>query len=60
MIDETLIGFDKNTANILILLDMSATFDTVDLNKLLSILEHKIGLKGRVSKNQRIFSNPLG
>ena len=55
MIDETLIGFDKNTANILILLDMSAAFDTVDLNKLLSILEHKIGLKGTALQWFRSF-----
>ena len=50
VIDETLIGFDKNTATILILLDMSAAFDTVDLQKLLSILEHKIRIKGTALK----------
>ena len=48
IVDETLIGFDRKTATILILLDMSAAFDTVDLNKLISILEHRIGLKGTV------------
>ena len=48
IIDETLIGFEKNSATVMILLDMSAAFDTVDLNKLLKILEHRIGLKGTV------------
>ena len=48
VVDETLIGFDKNSATVMILLDMSAAFDTVDLQKLLKILEHKLGLKGTV------------
>lgn len=50
IVDETLIGFDSKTATILILLDMSAAFDTVDLNKLLSILQYKIGLRGTALK----------
>ena len=50
IIDETLIGFDKKTATILVLLDMSAAFDTVDVSKLISILEHKIRLKSTVLK----------
>ena len=45
IVDETLVGFDKRNGTVLILLDMSAAFDTVDLNKLMSILENKIGLK---------------
>jgi len=45
IVDETLVGFDKKTATILVLLDMSAAFDTLDISKLISILEHKIGLK---------------
>ena len=50
IVDETLVGFDKNTATVLVLLDMSAAFDTVDLQKLLSILEHKMRIKGTALK----------
>ena len=46
IVDETLVGFDKDTATVMILLDMSAAFDTVDLQKLVKILESKIGLRG--------------
>ena len=55
VVDQTLIGFEKNTATVVILLDMSAAFDTVDLKKLLNILEHRIGLKGTALKWFRSF-----
>ena len=48
IVDETLIDLDKNSATGVILLDMIAAFDTVYLQKLIKILEHKIGLKGTV------------
>ena len=50
IVDDVLIGFEKNSGTILVLLDMSAAFDTVDIKKLLSILEHKIGIQGTVLK----------
>ena len=37
---------DKKMANVLLLLDLSAAFDTVDQNKLLKILQFEIGIKG--------------
>ena len=46
IVDEVLIGFDKQTATLVILLDLSAAFDTVDLNKLMNILEKEIHIKG--------------
>ena len=46
IVDETLIGFERKTATVLVLLDMSAAFDTVDLQKLMIILERKIGIRG--------------
>ena len=48
IVDETLMGLDKNSAIVVILPDMNAAFDTVGLQKLIKILEHKIGLKETV------------
>ena len=46
VVNDVLIGFDSNTATILLLIDLSAAFDTVDISKLLDILEKDIGIKG--------------
>ena len=46
IVDDVLIGFEKHSSTILVLLDMSAAFDTVNINKLLSILKNKINIKG--------------
>ena len=50
IINDVLISLDKGRCCILLLLDLSAAFDTVDHEKLLYILEHEIGLKGTVLK----------
>ena len=39
-------SFDKNIPAVLVLLDLSAAFDTVDHDKLLEILEKEIGIEG--------------
>ena len=46
LVDDVLVGFDSNTGTILLLLDMSAAFDTVDIQKLLHVLETDIGIRG--------------
>ena len=46
VVDDILIGFDKNNGTILLLLDLSAAFDTVDIQKLLNILETEFGITG--------------
>ena len=50
IIDEVLRGFDNNMATIVIFLDLSAAFDTIDINKLLQILNEEMGI-GDVALN---------
>jgi hypothetical protein len=50
VVDGLLTAFDKKTATVLLLLDLSAAFDTVDQTKLLKILKYEIGLSGTVYK----------
>ena len=50
VVNDVLIGFDKNSGTILILLDLSAAFDTVDIKKLLSILDKEFGIRGTALK----------
>ena len=46
IVDEVLVGFEEGSGTILVLLDMSAAFDTVDVPHLLKVLENDIGIKG--------------
>ena len=44
--DEVLLGFDDNKCTVIIFLDLSAAFDTIDIEKLLEILQNEIGVSG--------------
>ena len=46
LLNDIFVGFESNFVTVLMLLDMSAAFDTVDIQKLLRILEIEIGIKG--------------
>ena len=47
LINDILLEIDNNFATVLLLLlDLSAAFDTVNINILLSILQYQIGIKG--------------
>lgn len=46
VVNDLYLAFDKNQATVVVLLDLSAAFDTVDHDKLLHILEHEIGIMG--------------
>ena len=53
--DEVLQGFDKNQATVIIFLDLSAAFDTINIEKVLEIMRDEIGLGGTVLKWFRSF-----
>ena len=44
LVDEALMGFDNDQCTIIIFLDLSAAFDTIDIDKMISILEDEIGI----------------
>ena len=46
LVDEVLSGFDENKCTIILFLDLSAAFDTIDFEKLLQILSDEIGIGG--------------
>ena len=55
MVDEALEGFDDNKCTVIVFLDLSAAFDTIDHEKLLGILSDEIGISGTALKWFRSF-----
>ena len=64
LVNNFLRGLDNNNAIILLLIDLSAAFDTVDIDLLLHILESEIGIRGTAlnwfesflkNRNQRVL-----
>ena len=48
IVNDLLIACDRKIPTVLMLLDLSAAFDTVDQNRLVKILHGEIGIKGKV------------
>ena len=46
LVNNTLLSLDSNLAVVWILIDLSAAFDTVDIDLVLHILENEIGIRG--------------
>ena len=46
LVNDVLMGFDNSMCTIMIFLDLSAAFDTIDQNKLIEILATEIGVMG--------------
>ena len=50
LVDEVLSGFDVDLCTIIILLDLSAAFDTIDFYRMIRILHDEIGIRGTALK----------
>ena len=46
ILNDILNGFDDNKCTIMVFIDLSAAFDTIDINKLLVILSEELGIRG--------------
>ena len=55
LVDEVLEGFDNNQCTVIVFLDLSAAFDTIDHEKLLSIMFEELGITGAALQWFRSF-----
>ena len=55
LVNDVLMGFDNEQCTVMLFLDLSAAFDTIDVEKLLEILEKEIGVSGIALKWFRSF-----
>ena len=46
VVNDVLWGFDENRCTIMLFLDLSAAFDTIDIEKLLTVLSEELGITG--------------
>ena len=60
IVNDVLIAADEKTATVVMLLDLSAAFDTVDHNLLLRILKQEIGIRESDLFHQLPYSIRLG
>ena len=50
IVNDILKGFDENKCTVMLFLDLSAAFDTIDIDKLIKFLSEEIGLRGTALK----------
>ena len=55
IVNDVLLGFEKNQATVMIFLDLSAAFDTIDIERMLKVLSEEIGITGSALEWFRSF-----
>ena len=55
IVNDLLITVDENKSTVVMLLDLSAAFDTFDHNKMINILKYEIGLEDEALNRLRSF-----